>query len=824
MTTAAPPAILLRQATKRVLWVLTTVLAVVSVAAFFLQHAAMDKYARSIVASLEHHYTDRILLLEQDWQESAIRLHARIEFLNLFGNTLEEGWATLRVTLTQENHDLFPLFLVVGADDRILFKYQSMDVQLPAVFPGQGLQGWFEDKHHKRLFRWFAQPLWLGSGGKGRLLMFIAMDNGLLFRNAMPLADLFLVRQGQVLASSTGKADDTALVDRYTTWWQEGIRFDQTGQAWGSPKDNPPRLVIRHQSEPLFSANELLLVGLATLSAVIFLLWMTLGLWILRITRRITTLGQLSREFTEGAFSSTRIQTALEAVKSAESDEISHVAESLAHLTRTVDHHTRAMEENTRKLQESKERFHSLTNSLRDAIVAFDTTGIIHYCNQEGEATFTQTGDTLLNKHITTLFPSRWQENRWQDKLLPKDNDRESAMDSLESVAKRATGEEFPVEISISQWTRGTENFYTAVIRDISERRNLEHRDLRAYVNRVAISALLEIGLESLTLRRKLEVALEIILTVPWLAIQRKGSIFLVTADNHLEMVVQKGLHPHLLTSCRRIPFGYCLCGRAAAVQEIIFSKELDHRHDVTFEGIAQHGHYCVPIMLKGELLGVLNLYVDHHHVYDPEEEAFLSTIANTLAGVVDRGLVEERIHHIASHDALTNLPNRMLFKELLEQELKRAVRQQTRLAVGFFDLDHFKEVNDSLGHDAGDALLKAVAERVKSCLRESDTLARMGGDEFTLILPEIGDPEHARLVGDKIVQTLQQPFVILETPCQIGASLGISLYPDHGHSGDMLLQKADQAMYSVKRHGRNAVAIHNQSMDEEFPTADQPP
>ena len=383
----------------------------------------------------------------------------------------------------------------------------------------------------------------------------------------------------------------------------------------------------------------------------------------------------------------------------------------------------------------------------------------------------------------------------------------------MRGVAKHQDGREFPVDISLSRWKRGNVKFFTAILRDITELKILEARDLRAYVNRITISALLEIGIEPLSMKRKLEVSLEIILTVPWLAMQYKGSVFLVK-DDGLEMVAQRNLHDHLLSACSRIPYGFCLCGRAAQSKKIVFSSALDERHDVTFDGIGEHGHYCIPILLQEKLLGVLNLYVDYGHPYDPEEEAFLTTIANTLAGLIDRGLADERVQHMASHDTLTGLPNRALFHELLEHELRRAARHQQVLAVGFFDLDRFKAVNDTFGHESGDLLLQAVAARTREQLRDSDILARLGGDEFTLILPIIGDKDNAVAVGKKIVQALGEPFIIQGQSCQIGASVGLSLFPDHGQSAEILLQAADSAMYAIKKGGRNGVAVYTESGD----------
>ncbi|MEO5340772.1 MAG: diguanylate cyclase [Magnetococcus sp. MYC-9] len=473
---------------------------------------------------------------------------------------------------------------------------------------------------------------------------------------------------------------------------------------------------------------------------------------------------------------------------------------------------SRARAKERTDLQETEARLRAMTESLRDALVVFDADGVIHYCSHVCAEMFGWHERDLHHGSIAALFDESWLGPDWRMKLLSPPSGQDGPLYTVSrGVGRRRDGQGLPVEISISQWQRHGENFCTAIIRDITHLKMLEARDLRAYVNRIAISALLEISIEPLSLSRKLEVALEIILTVPWLAVKYKGSIFLATEDEHLEMVAQRNLHSHLLHACHQIPFGFCLCGRAAQSRQVVFSSQLDARHDITYNGIVDHGHYCVPILLQKRLLGVLNLYVDHGHPYDPEEEAFLTTIANTLAGVIDRGRADDRVQYMASHDALTGLPNRMLFHELLNQEVRRAARYQQILAVGFIDLDHFKKVNDTLGHEAGDLLLQAVSTRTRQQLRDSDTLARLGGDEFTLILPAIGDRENAVSVCGKIVRSLGEPFLIRGHACQIGASIGLSLFPAHGQSIADLLQAADHAMYVVKKGGRNGVVVYGE-------------
>ena len=164
----------------------------------------------------------------------------------------------------------------------------------------------------------------------------------------------------------------------------------------------------------------------------------------------------------------------------------------------------------------------------------------------------------------------------------------------------------------------------------------------------------------------------------------------------------------------------------------------------------------------------------------------------------------EEQLVYIATHDALTGLPNRRLFHDRLALELAHARRNQHKLAVMLLDLDHFKHVNDTLGHSVGDQLLQAVGDRLISLLRKSDTVARVGDDEFMLILPGIAREYHADKVAHKILEAVRRPFVFHDHELNITASIGIALYADDGEDGDTLMKNADIAMYRAKDQGRD--------------------
>jgi diguanylate cyclase (GGDEF)-like protein/PAS domain S-box-containing protein len=182
---------------------------------------------------------------------------------------------------------------------------------------------------------------------------------------------------------------------------------------------------------------------------------------------------------------------------------------------------------------------------------------------------------------------------------------------------------------------------------------------------------------------------------------------------------------------------------------------------------------------------------------------------------ITDRKRAEEVISYQAYHDILTDLPNRILFKDRLGLAVIQAKRKQTELAVMFIDLDRFKLVNDTLGHVKGDELLQQVSVRLKECLRKGDTLARQGGDEFTIVLPELRERDDARMVADKFLECLQLPFDLDGHQVHISASIGIAIYPGHGESIDELLRHADIAMYQVKGQGKNGHAFYDASMQD---------
>lgn len=180
-----------------------------------------------------------------------------------------------------------------------------------------------------------------------------------------------------------------------------------------------------------------------------------------------------------------------------------------------------------------------------------------------------------------------------------------------------------------------------------------------------------------------------------------------------------------------------------------------------------------------------------------------------THVDITGRKNLEEKMRHLANFDLLTGLPNRSLISDRLQQAVFKARRDKTHLAVMFLDLDKFKPVNDNFGHEVGDLLLKQVAQRLIASVRASDTVARIGGDEFVVLLSSIEQQNDAVVVAEKILQALQQPFDVLTHTVEISGSVGIAAYPEHGDDEKLLLINADIAMYRAKRTGRNAYQLY---------------
>ncbi|MBD2018745.1 EAL domain-containing protein, partial [Leptolyngbya sp. FACHB-36] len=252
----------------------------------------------------------------------------------------------------------------------------------------------------------------------------------------------------------------------------------------------------------------------------------------------------------------------------------------------------------------------------------------------------------------------------------------------------------------------------------------------------------------------------------------------------------------------------YEALSRGTAVSGVVRELPLAEQTLLDRDGI--RSILMVPILIDEQFWGHIGF--DDCHTdrrWTSNEESILVAMAAGIGGTLKRQQAEATIRYQACHDLLTNLPNRMLFNDRLPLALANAHRAGTMLAVLFLDLDRFKTINDTLGHVIGDQLLQAVAQRLSDCLREGDTISRWGGDEFTLLLPQISHAEDAARVAQRMIEALKPAFLLEGHELYISCSIGIALYPRDGDDAQTLLKNADAALYRVKEHGRNSFQLY---------------
>jgi len=340
-----------------------------------------------------------------------------------------------------------------------------------------------------------------------------------------------------------------------------------------------------------------------------------------------------------------------------------------------------------------------------------------------------------------------------------------------------------------------------------------------------ALGMLLGLSSKPMQMEEYLQRAVETLLSsVPWLSLLSRGGIFLVEGrgeSESLRLIANYRLSPELETLCARVPLGHCLCGRAASERQIQYcSAHNDPRHETRFPGMQPHGHYTVPILLHKTVLGVLVTYLPEGHERKESDEAFLQRVADVLSMGITRRQVESKLEYLRDHDSLTGLPNRTLLLSDLECVVAQNEHHEHMGAILFVGLDHFKQINNSLGRSVGDDLLQQLAHRLTALLRKEDTLARVGGDEFVVLLHEAGDnaeavARQAQRVSEKIRQSISKTFRIDGHDLNITPSIGIALFPASGIAASEILQQADTAMHRAKTRGRNSIRFFLPAMQK---------
>lgn len=414
----------------------------------------------------------------------------------------------------------------------------------------------------------------------------------------------------------------------------------------------------------------------------------------------------------------------------------------------------------------------SIVQSSDDAIIGKTLEGKIISWNTGAEKIYGYTAQEMLGQSMLILVPPDRTDE--VPKILAKIKKGERVA-HFETVRVRKDGTIVDISKSISPITdtNGTIIGASTIARDITKNKQIQAAIIKK-------TAELEKASSSLRLSEKIfEGANDgIIVTDIQGVIQMVNPSFLATTGYTLEELL--GLTPRILRSGRH---------------DDIFYQSL-------WTTLTTKGQWSGEVWNKRKNGELYPEWLSISAIYD--DTGMINMYSAICRDLSERLEYEDKILHQAFHDALTGLPNRLFFQDHLDKSLALAKRNHKTLAIFFLDIDGFKKINDTLGHDVGDLLLQAVAERLLSTVRASDTVARMGGDEFTIILPEIDYPEDAAEVARKVLEVIRKPFFLNEHTIIITTSIGISLYPINGLDIQTLMKQADIAMYVTKNSGKN--------------------
>ena len=373
-----------------------------------------------------------------------------------------------------------------------------------------------------------------------------------------------------------------------------------------------------------------------------------------------------------------------------------------------------------------------------------------------------------------------------------------------DEVFWRKDGSSFPVSYTSTPILRGGRPTGAVIVfRDITQR--LLDQDWERSKTQV-FSSLLEQELADLILDR---------LARAFALYQPRLSVALHTrVGEYLHLAAHAGLPAHLAAavSIIQIDEAALIQGRVALSANESF-EELSIRSGDSRLGAL----LCLPLLTKaGEVLGTITAFGKADAEELPVVRTALAQAADLCRLTIEHCALQRQLTYQAQHDALTGLPNRLLLEDRLAQAIMSAKRCRSHLGICFIDLDRFKEINDTLGHGVGDKFLQKICLLLRAASREVDTLARQGGDEFILLLPDLESSFEAQTVAQRFLDYLQSSFEIEGTSFRATASFGVSVYPDHGDTAATLLQNADTALYAAKRAGRNRVVTYDAALGKQ--------
>lgn len=425
-------------------------------------------------------------------------------------------------------------------------------------------------------------------------------------------------------------------------------------------------------------------------------------------------------------------------------------------------------------LQDTRDRLHTIVDTALDAVVMIDAEGQITAWNAQATTIFGYTQSEAIGRPLhETIIPLHYRDAhlRGMQRFLASGVAGNVMNKRVEVMGLHRSGREFPIELALTATRRDDQYEFGAFIRDISEHKTQQDQLQLAYSVYAASSEAM------------------VVTDAANLVVAVNPAFTQVTGYSSEEVL---GRTPRLLLSVRNAPELY---------EHILERLEDTGQWQGEVWSLRKNGENSL-------------VWLTVNTLYGPAREVLRRV--GLFSDITAKKVAEETIWRQANFDALTGLPNRRLFHDRLAQQLKQAQRDAFSVALLFIDIDRFKEVNDTLGHSMGDALLVEAARRIEACIRQTDLVARLGGDEFTVLLTNIADAARIEPVVDAIIRSMAQPFSLDDQVVYVSASVGITLYPGDAEDIETLIQNADQAMYVAKESGRNGFSYFTSAMQRQ--------
>lgn len=458
---------------------------------------------------------------------------------------------------------------------------------------------------------------------------------------------------------------------------------------------------------------------------------------------------------------------------------------------------TSRFKKNEQVLQRSRQEFIGLFKNSPEALAYTDMDGIVLEANKQFEELFGYELDEMRGKHIEKVLTN------WRTQILNSNQD----FTDLKLIAKKKNNKLIHVSVSItSNQVNGHTTGKIFSLNDITNRRANEAVNNVLYnISRAANS---DISLKQLypVIREELSTIIDTTNFYIALFDEEKNKLYFSyyadeTGERDKDFLVSKYSNSDNI-------FNYIFkTGESLLLNYNKYKKMIDRGDFNSYDVITNKQVWLgVPLKIESKIIGtmILQSYIDPN-LYSKKDIKLMEFVSQQIATAIERKQAEEKLKFLSLYDYLTKLPNRALFYDRMKQEIAYARRERKKFSLMFLDLDNFKEVNDKFGHDIGDQLLQGVAKRFSKLLRKTDTICRLGGDEFIILLPRLVQPrENTVDVVRKIFNSLGEPFLIGENQIYVSTSIGMALFPDDGEKEDDLIKSADKAMYMAKKEGLN--------------------